>query len=1223
MGMIDRSRKIIRHYYSHVCRAGLYGFITCGLTLYLVATGGVRAQSANIQEEILAGCEPDYPPYSIVDAEGQADGFSVELLRAVLETMGDQVVYRVDEWSRLKEDLAEGRIRVLPLMGKTPEREAIYDFTFPYLTMHGTLVVRKDQDDIRTPDDLKGRRVAVLKGDNAEEYLLRVNLGAEIVSLPSFETALRELSAGRYDAVVIQRLLALQLIQQSGITNLKTVGLPIADFKQTFCFAVRKGDNELLAQLNEGLSIAMIDGTFRALTTKWFGAINRIDTTFIRVVVGGDMDFPPYEFLDERGQPSGFNVDLTRAIAQHMGIEVRFELGGWGDVRKGLENGTISMVQSMVYSEAREKTYDFSPPHSSVQYVVATRKNAPKFSHLEELSDKRILVMKGSIMHDLALQQGYTTNLITVVTQEEALRALSEGAGDCALVGKTSAHFWIAKNKWSNLKLSDHPVLSAECCFAVLPENKFLADRFAEGLTILKETGEYRRIETRWLSPYESRGFSFKSVLIYVALVAIPLAMLLVGSILWSRSLRRQVVKRTAELASEAEGHGLAEVRAQSALEQTKYLLKDAEKARYALLSVVEDQKATAKKLSDSEKRFRSLYNSMSEGVAIHRIAYDAVGKAIDYEVESVNPAYEKLFGLKAKHLVGKKASELVGEQNMLSLAVCVTVAETGQPQRFEVSTPNRERSFSVSLSSPGKGYFAVLFEDITERNKAEADHMRLMAAIEQSGEIVVITDSRGVVLYVNPAFVAARGYALEEVVGKKLGAIKSGENDDALYQEMWKTISEGGVWMGRFINRRKDGTLYTEETTISPVFDRDGTIINYAAAGRDITGQLRLAEQLHQSQRLESIGRLAGGVAHDFNNMLGVIIGNAELAMDRVQPDDPIFSEIQEIRRAAERSAGLTRQLLAFARKQTVAPQVIDLNDAVGSTLKMLRRLIGEAIELVWNPGARNATIKIDPSQMDQVLTNLTVNARDAISGVGKISIKTSRATFDSEFCDTHPGASLGDYVLLAVSDTGCGMDEKTMVNIFEPFFTTKGLGAGTGLGLSTVYGIVQQNKGFISVHSELDVGTTFQIYFPLYANFPETDNGAQPQPKVRMGNETVLLVEDEEAILKMSTTMLKNLGYVVFSASSPDAAVKFSEEFEGKIDLLLTDMIMPVMNGYELSKKLLARSAKMKCIFMSGYTADVINNENILEDGIHFIQKPFSIRELAAKIREALDKT
>lgn len=516
------------------------------------------------------------------------------------------------------------------------------------------------------------------------------------------------------------------------------------------------------------------------------------DSSSRSVVVGGDKDFPPYEFLDEKGNPAGFSVDLTKAIARHMGVEVEFKLGGWSDVRNGLEQETTDLVQTMIYSEARAKIYDFSPPHSSVQYAVATRKEMPTLSRLEDLVGRKIAVMKSNLMHELAMQQGYETDLIVVATQEEALRALHDGVADYALVGKISAYFWIAKNEWKDIKVSDHSVFSAECCYAVLPANKALLENFSEGLVVVKQTGEYRELKNKWLSPYEPRGVSLKRVIAYSAAVVGPLVALLLFAIFWSRLLHRQVIERTRDLATEAEGHRQSEIRAQAALDQTQYLLKAADKARYALLSVIEDQKATAIKLSDSEGRFRSLYNSMSEGVAIHRILYSSNGKAEDYEIESINPAHEKLFGFSAAEAVGKRATEIFGEKNMLSLAVCATVAETGVPQRFEVTSPSGDRFFSVSLSSPRRGHFAVLFQDITDRNKAEEDHKRLMAVIEQVGEGIVITDPDGVVLYVNPAFVATRGYTLEEIVGKKLGSIKSGKNDDVHYQEMWSTLSRG-----------------------------------------------------------------------------------------------------------------------------------------------------------------------------------------------------------------------------------------------------------------------------------------------------------------------------------------------------------------------------------------------------------------------------------------------
>ncbi len=384
---------------------------------------------------------------------------------------------------------------------------------------------------------------------------------------------------------------------------------------------------------------------------------------------------------------------------------------------------------------------------------------------------------------------------------------------------------------------------------------------------------------------------------------------------------------------------------------------------------------------------------------------------------------------------------------------------------------------------------------------------------------------------------------------------------------------------------------------------------------------RVKLQAQLNQSQKMESVGRLAGGVAHDFNNMLGVILGHAELALEQVRPDQPIHADLQEICRAAERSAELTQQLLAFARKQTVAPKVLDLNEAVEGTLKMLRRLIGEDVGLAWLPGKNLGPVRMDPSQLDQILANLCVNARDAIGDSGKITIETEAVLFDDAWCAEHAGFVPGAYVLLAVSDNGCGMDKDTLDKLFEPFFTTKEVGKGTGLGLSTVYGIVRQNSGFITVYSEPGLGATFRIYLPRHFGKAEpVPIEAPPRPAAR-GHETVLLVEDEPAILKMASAMLQRRGYAVLAADSPGEALRLAETHAGRIDLLMTDVVMPEMNGRDMAANLLARNPNLKCLFMSGYTANVIAHHGMLDEGVHFIQKPFTTQVLSEKIREVLD--
>ena len=382
-----------------------------------------------------------------------------------------------------------------------------------------------------------------------------------------------------------------------------------------------------------------------------------------------------------------------------------------------------------------------------------------------------------------------------------------------------------------------------------------------------------------------------------------------------------------------------------------------------------------------------------------------------------------------------------------------------------------------------------------------------------------------------------------------------------------------------------------------------------------------KLEAKLQQTHKMELVGQLAGGVAHDFNNMLTVILGNAELAMTKMASDAPCFHRLIEIRDAAQRSADITQQLLAFARKQTVAPKVLNLNDTLEGMLNMLRRLIGENIELVWLPGPNLWPVNVDPSQIDQILANLCVNARSAIEGVGKITVETANSTFDKEYCIAHEGFVPGEYARIAVCDNGCGMDKLTMAHIFEPFFTTKGVGEGTGLGLATVYGAVKQNNGFIDVYSKLGKGTTFSIYLPRHrgeTGLAKIEGELEP---ALLGHETILLVEDDLSILEMATASLQHLGYTVLPVSTPGEAIRMINEFTGDISLVTTDVIMPEMNGRELVQRLLTIQPKMKILFMSGYAANILGSQGMLNDCPFFIQKPFSLKKLAVKVRTVLD--
>ena len=507
-----------------------------------------------------------------------------------------------------------------------------------------------------------------------------------------------------------------------------------------------------------------------------------------------------------------------------------------------------------------------------------------------------------------------------------------------------------------------------------------------------------------------------------------------------------------------------------------------------------------------------------------------------------------------------------------------------------------------------------------TLRSQAEAARQLLASAVDQAAEVIVITDAESVIQYVNPAFEVVTGFSRAEVIGRTPRLLSSGLHGIEFYTELWETITSGSTWSGQFVNRKKDGSHYYENATISPVRNTEGTIVNYVAVKHDITRERELEEQLRQAQKMESVGRLAGGVAHDFNNMLQIMNGYIELSMTELEPGTSLYANLQQVRNVAHKSADLTRQLLAFARKQTVSPKLIAVNEAVSAALSMLRRLIGEDIELTWKPAKDTGRIMFDQSQFDQILTNLVANARDAISGVGNVIIEADNVEIDRDYCSHHSGFVPGAYVMLAVSDSGSGMDSETLSHLFEPFFTTKNVGQGTGLGLATVYGIVQQNNGLINVYSEPEHGSTFRIYFQRSDLTPVVAAAAPAARGRPRGTETLLVVEDESGILEIARHLLEGLGYTVLAASTPEEAIQKAADFAGRIDLLITDVVMPQMNGRELSERLSTARPQMRCLFMSGYTADVIAHRGLLDAEIDFIPKPFSLAELARKVRDTL---
>ena len=509
------------------------------------------------------------------------------------------------------------------------------------------------------------------------------------------------------------------------------------------------------------------------------------------------------------------------------------------------------------------------------------------------------------------------------------------------------------------------------------------------------------------------------------------------------------------------------------------------------------------------------------------------------------------------------------------------------------------------------------------EQTQTEVLLRKLSRAVEQSADAVMITDRLGTIEYVNPGFEALTGYSRADVCGKTPSILKSGEQGTETYQELWKTLLAGNVYRGILVNRKKNGELYYVEESICPVRDPAGLITHFISNARDLTDRLRLEAQLLQAQKMDAIGRLAGGVAHDFNNLLTIITSYSELALDSVPQNSPLETKIYEILLAARRAAELTRQLLAFSRKQPQALRVVELNLVVGNTAKMLPRLIGEDIEFTFVAGEGLGQVRIDPLQIEQILMNLAANARDAMPQGGHFWIETSDIRLDDDYVHGKPAViPMGHYALITVSDDGTGIPREYLPHIFEPFYTTKPSGKGTGLGLATVYGIVKQNKGFIWVYSEPGSGSVFKIYLPCVPgqNLPIASEH-HVSTVVTGGSETILLVEDEQAVREATAEFLRLQGYNVIEAKDGLDALTTAKNESNKIDLVVTDVVMPNMSGGELANQLEHLRPHTKFMFVSGYAGKTVLDHKVVDLETNFVQKPYSLRQLSGKIRAALN--
>src|SRR5271166_1422751 len=598
-----------------------------------------------------------------------------------------------------------------------------------------------------------------------------------------------------------------------------------------------------------------------------------------------------------------------------------------------------------------------------------------------------------------------------------------------------------------------------------------------------------------------------------------------------------------------------------------------------------------------------------------------------------VNGAFEQLSGYSKAEALGQNTRLLrSGEQPASFYKNMWDTILSGQKWRGELLNRRKDGSFYYEemtitpvRDAVGKiTHFIAVKLDITGRKHTEERLYNFAQVVENSSEMIAVGNPNGHVSFANQALLQAMGYDEVEILGKDFGAIfHSEQNPPDFEHEIRRRTLSGGGWSGECVGSRKDGSKFPAFLSTGLMRDKDGVVIGTFAIAQDITDRKHLAEQLAAAQKMEAVGLLAGGVAHDFNNILGVIIGYTDLLMAGFPAGSAQWQRLELIRNAGYRATALTQQLLAFSRKQVFQPKVLDLNSLVTSLNKMLRRLVREDIELVitLTPGIGN--VKADPGQIDQVIMNLVVNARDAMPNGGKIVIETADADLDEFYCQNHPSVRPGRYVMMSVSDTGVGMDVETQARIFEPFFTTKEQGKGTGLGLATVYGIVKQSDGYIWVYSEVGKGTCFKVYLPRVDQPAETPGVTQPLAEVPRGTETVLLAEDEQDVREVAREFLESGGYTVLEAQHAEEALQLAARHNGNIALLITDMVMPGMRGQELAARLQRERNDLRVLYMSGYSEHSAADAPHLETPVRMLTKPFSRSLLLRTVRELLSES
>ena len=1149
----------------------------------------------------------NYPPYTFLDGNGAIQGILADQWRLWQEKTGIRVELKAMDWNDALKGMKAGDFDVIDTAFITRERLDWLDFGKPYARIEVSAFFNNELSGITDIDSLQGFVVAVKEGDAAIDLLRRHGVD-NLVFYKGYESIIQAAREHKVNVFVVDKPPALYFLYKYGIQRQYNTSLPfhVGEFHR----AVRKGNTALLQEIESGFA-RISPKEVQQIEKKWYG------------------------------------IPLLSSISLHyllagLGIPLVVILGlfYWnGSLRKAVKRRTAEL--EMRESELRTSEAQYRELVENANSIILRRDNQGRISFINEFAQRFFgyqasELIGQSVVGTIVPETDSAGKNLQAMIADIGLRPNHYAANENENMRRDGSRVWIS---WTNRPLYNP---AGEVSEVLCVGNDITARRRAEeALRRERERLEFvidgSRLGT-WEWNVQTNETVFNET--WARQVGYRLEELAPCSFeTWERLVHSDDLAQTrTSLLSCIEGEAPdydSEFRMKHRdghwvwiLARGRILTYDAEGRPLVMFGTHTD----ITRIKQAEERLQTTNELLSLFIR-HSPIYAFIKEVSPTESRAlhVSDNYQEMLGIPGSEMIGKTMQEIFPAEFAEKItADDWLVVSRGRILHLDEDLNGRNyTTIKFPIQFGDRHLLAGYTIDITERKRTMEELRRRENQLQKILEILPIglwfADKNGTLLHGNPMGIKIWG-AEPHVPISEYGIFKAWRLParEPVKPEEWalaKTIRNGVTIVDELLEIESfDGKRKTILNYTAPVLDDNGNLDGAIVVILDISDRTALENQLRQAQKMESIGRLAGGVAHDFNNMLSVILGHTELALLSLDPTQPLFPRLQNIREAAQRSADLTQQLLAFARKQTVAPKVLDLNETLAGMLKMLRPLIGENIDLAWLPGKDPGSVKIDPSQIDQILVNLCVNARDAIDGTGKVTIETGATTFDETYCARHAGFVPGDYALLAVSDDGCGMDPEMLSHLFEPFFTTKKTGAGTGLGLATVYGIVKQNDGFINVYSEPGHGTTFRIYLPRH----NAKTGWRTQTDVEglpeHGYETILLAEDEPLILEMTMAMLEPLGYTVLPAATPGEAIHLAREYAGDIHLLITDVVMPGMNGRDLAENILALYPNLKCLFMSGDTANVIAHQGVLDEGVHFIQKPFTMKKFAAIIREVL---